>query len=104
MKELTFPRESDGESNAWNWEGERFTPGYERRLEKIFEAVHVCGWEPAIEHQGSEDGEAVVAYKGGEESTWRYLFQIENPAVQEEVDNAIDGGSLETYIRYLLTE
>ncbi|MBM7825744.1 hypothetical protein JOD55_001571 [Arcanobacterium pluranimalium] len=104
MNEKEFPREPDGEKAAWSWEGERFTASYERRLETIFEAVRACGWEPVIGHQGTEDGEAVLASRGGEESDLTYLFQIENPAVQDEVDAAIADGSLETYIRYLLSE
>ncbi|MCS4485099.1 hypothetical protein NXS08_06415 [Gleimia sp. 6138-11-ORH1] len=86
---VTFPRVADGFQPAWSWEGQRLTHAYEARLEYLFNAISLFpNWTPAIEFEGSEDGEAVVAYYQ-DTSKWRYLFAIENPAEQEWVDQLI---------------
>lgn len=86
---VTFPRENDGFGFAWRWEGQRFTPAYEARLEHIFNAISLFpNWTPTIEFEGSEDGEVVVVYYKDTDH-WRYLFAIEDPSEHQWVDELI---------------
>lgn len=103
MGELRFPREHDGFTSAWPGPGERFTSGYEERWQRVAVAVAACGWCPAIESQGSEAGEVVVAYHP-REGYRTYLFQIEVPSEQQHVDQllAAEPGSAQSLVAYLL--
>lgn len=86
---LSFPRADDGFGFAWKWEGQRFTPVYEARVEYIVEAIRLFpDWIPAIEFEGSEDGEVIVAYPSAGGS-FRYLFAIEDPSTHSWVDELI---------------
>lgn len=108
MEELRFPRQHDGFASAWPGPGERFTPVYEERLQRVAVAIAACGWRPAVEFQGSQDGEAIVAYHPREDY-WTYLFQIEAPSEQQHVDqllaaDAAEPGSPEGMFAYLLAQ
>ncbi|EEH64343.1 hypothetical protein HMPREF0044_0080 [Gleimia coleocanis DSM 15436] len=86
---VSFPRADDGFGFAWNWEGQRFTPVYEARVKYIFNAISLFpDWTAAIEFEGSEDGEVIVAYHN-ELGFWRYLIPIEDPSTHEWVDEMI---------------
>ncbi|RRD51822.1 hypothetical protein EII12_07275 [Buchananella hordeovulneris] len=94
MGELRFPRVEDGLANAWAGPGERFTPEYEARLQRVAIAIAACGWRPAIELQGTQDGEVVVAYHPHVDYR-AVLFQIEDPSEQQRVDKLLAADSVE---------
>lgn len=79
-----FPRDPDGLPDAWTHEGGRFSHAYEERAEAVFNAVRHLGYDPRFAWAGSEDGEAIQILD--EAGTCIYIFDIEDPAEQEEID------------------
>lgn len=101
---VEFPRKDDGLGFAWSWEGQRFTPAYEARAQHLFEAISLFpDWTPAIEFEGSEDGEVIVAYYKDTDH-WRYLFPIEDPSEQSWVDELIAADKLMAYLQDYFAE
>lgn len=92
-----FPRIPDGLPNAWDSEEPRYSAGYEKRAELIWDAMTDLGFFPTIEWAGSEDGEAIVAR--GKDSKALLIVDLEDPEQQKTMDLLIAEAGLAFWIR-----
>lgn len=86
--ENPFPRTPDSLPGAWgDVEDGRFTPAYEERARRVWEATQAIGLVPEFGGAGSQDGE------------YLFLVHLEDPTDQKVIDTAIAKGKLETLLR-----
>lgn len=99
MNPNPFPRRPDTHGDAWgDTETGRFTPTYEERARRVWEATEAIGLRPEFGGAGSEDGEFVTGARpdGGE---YEFLVHLEDPHDQAMIDRAIAKGTLEKLLR-----
>ncbi|WP_182353637.1 hypothetical protein [Flaviflexus huanghaiensis] len=91
-----FPRVPDGLPDAPENVEKRFSPPYEERAERLWQAIVDLGCRPSLEWAGSEDGEAIVGR--GADDRVRIVIDLEDQAQQQAIDELYSRGALSEWL------